>query len=183
VSDPSLQFRPYDPRDAAAVGRLHEVAIRETGVDPADIPGTEDLQSIEETYVESGGGFLVGTLPAESAQDGESDAGALATHDGRLVAMGGYLPNEAGHGDERDRPGAAELHRMRVAPAHQRRGYGQALLERLEAAAADAGFSLLLATTSTRQQAALSFYAANGYERVGASVEGEYELVHFEKGL
>ncbi|TQR22273.1 hypothetical protein C9J85_08780 [Haloferax sp. wsp5] len=44
------------------------------------------------------------------------------TFDGGLAAMGGFLPNDVGHADERTVPGAAELHRMRVAPSRQRRG-------------------------------------------------------------
>jgi hypothetical protein len=49
-----------------------------------------------------------------------------------LAAMGGCLPNEVGHADERSVPGAAERHRMRVAPSQQRRGDGGAVLDRLE---------------------------------------------------
>jgi GNAT superfamily N-acetyltransferase len=62
--------------------------------------------------------------------------------------MGGYVPNHAGRGDERDQPGAAELHRMRVAPSYQQNGYGRALFDELERRAAATGFETLLATTS-----------------------------------
>ena len=44
-------------------------------------------------------------------------------------------------------------------------------------------FETLLATTSTRQSAALDFYASRGYERAATSAAGAYELVHFEKEL
>lgn len=185
-----LSLRAYDPRDEAAVWALHEWAIRETGVDPGDVPGTDDLRSIESSYVDVGGAFVVGTLgPADAARVPASEpvAGesldALATHDGTLAAMGGYVPNRAGHDDERDRPGSAELHRMRVAPPYQRRGYGRALLAGLERRAAADGFPRVLATTSTRQAAAVEFYRARGYERAATSTAGAYELVHFEKEL
>lgn len=190
--DPNqLSLRSYDPRDAAAVWTLHEWAMAETGVDPSDIPGTDDLRSIRSSYVDPGGAFVVGIVDADPTQgDTPGDSGSasddiaeLATMDGTLVAMGGYLPNHAGHGDERDRPGAAELHRMRVAPPYQQRGYGRALLDELERRAAAAGFETLLATTSTRQSAALEFYQSRGYERTGTSAAGAYELVHFEKEL
>lgn len=169
--------------------------MKETGVDPADIPGTDDLRAIEASYFDSGGEFVVGVLdPKRSRTDrtirtdttGDSPSGpdeALTTHDGTLAAMGGYLPNQAGHSEERDRPGAAELHRMRVAPPYQRRGYGRALLGELERRANADGFETLLATTSTRQAAALEFYRAHGYERMARSTAGSYELVHFEKEL
>lgn len=184
MTAPRPTFRTYEAPDGEAVRHLHGVAIRETGVDPSDVPGTEDLRNVESVYLDNGGEFLVGVLPAETASVGSvADPEKVCTHDGVVVAMGGVLPNEAGHDDERDRPGAAELHRMRVAPSCQRQGYGRQLLEELEAAAVAAGFDLVLATTSTRQPAAVSFYADHGYERVGSSVEGEYELVHFEKEM
>lgn len=166
--------------------------MRETGVDPAAIPGTDDLRAIEASYVDTGGEFVVGILdpkqsPADRTDATEDPPGdpdeSLTTHDGTLVAMGGYLPNRAGHSEERDRPGTAELHRMRVAPSYQRRGYGRALLAELERRANAAGFGTLLATTSTRQTAALEFYRAHGYERTGRSTAGSYELVHFETEL
>lgn len=206
-----LSLRSYDPRDDDAVWALHEWAIGETGVDPSDVPGTDDLRSVEASYLDPGGEFLVGVVDADDAPDASvtgnavpdstapestaADSAApdstpptretaeLTTYDGTLAAMGGYVPSEAGRNDERDRPGAAELHRMRVAPPYQRRGYGRRLLDELERRASAAGFEALLATTSTRQAAALDFYADRGYERTGTSTAGAYELVHFEKEL
>lgn len=182
----TVSLRAYDPRDDDAIQALHQWAIAETGVDPADIPGTEDLQQIQASYLEPGGGFVVGTVPTSHRPDStpaEQKLTKLTTYDGTLVAMGGYLPNEVGHSDERDRPGAAELHRMRVAPPYQRHGFGRQLLDELEHRAATAGFELLLATTSTRQPAALEFYPEHGYEQVATSAVDSYELVHFEKEL
>jgi GNAT superfamily N-acetyltransferase len=176
---PSPQFRCYDERDADAVWDLHEWAMRASGTDPSDIPGTDDLRDVTGRYVESGGAFLVGTVDVASGGDRDLPT----TFDGAVVAMGGYLPNDVGHADERTVPGAAELHRMRVAPTHQRRGIGRALLHRLEAHAAENGFEILLATTAIRQAAAVEFYRQAGYEAVDRSMEGEYELVHFEKQL
>ena len=186
-----LSLRSYDTRDDDAIWSLHEWAIRETGVNPADVPGTRDLRTVETAYLETGGTFIVGTVDGENSQGdqlNEAEQSAytisdLTTYDGLLVAMGGILPNQAGHSDERDRPGAAELHRMRVAPTHQRRGYGKQILRELERRAAATGFETLLATTSTRQSAALEFYSEQGYEQTGTSTAGSYELVHFEKEL
>lgn len=124
----ALRLRRYDPRDADAVWTLHEWAMREAGVDPSDIPGTEDLRDVSGSYLDTGGEFLVGVVDGDA-----SDERPPATVDERVVAMGGLLPNEARHADERSVPGAAELHRMRVAPTHQRRGYGRRLLVALEA--------------------------------------------------
>lgn len=187
-----LSIRSYDSRDEAAVWTLHEWAMQDTGVDPADIPGTDDLRAIESSYLDVGGEFVVGIVDDATATRDRSHAtrtsaadppGRLTTRDGTLAAMGGYVPNRAGYGDERDRPGAAGLHRMRVAPPYQRRGYGRALLTELERRAKADGFGVVLATTSTRQTAALAFYEERGYERTATSTAGAYELVHFQKDL
>ena len=180
--DSDLHLRQYNQRDGTAVWRLHELAMEPTATDPADIPGTEDLRDVEGAYLETGGGFLVGVLPGVAADD-PAAGDAPAVHDGLLVAMGGVLPNEAGHEDERSVAGAAELHRMRVAPASQRRGYGRELLHALERWARNAGFDPLLATTARTQPAAVEFYREEGYEVAGESMEAGYELVHFEKSL
>lgn len=181
----NLRLRRYDDRDAAAVWELHELAMEPTATDPDDIPGTDDLRTIEGTYLDAGGEFLVGVLPdAETGATAENRVGpAPGVHDGVLVAMGGVLPNEAGHDDERAVAGAAELHRMRVAPASQREGYGRELLHALEEWAREAGFDPLLATTARTQPAAVEFYREEGYEAVGESTEAGYKLVHFEKSL
>ncbi|GCF14887.1 hypothetical protein Harman_28220 [Haloarcula mannanilytica] len=176
MTDP-IQFRPYDDRDADAVWALHEWAIRETGNDPSDIPGTADLENVEGRYLDTGGDFIVGVVP------NAADEQLPQTFDGGLAAMGGFLPNEVGHDDERTVPGAAELHRMRVAPSQQRRGYGRVLLHRLEQRVAAQGYELLLATTAQSQTAAVAFYRDEGYDEVARSRQGEYELVHFEKRL
>ncbi|WP_283402483.1 GNAT family N-acetyltransferase [Halorubrum sp. DM2] len=189
----TLRFRSYEPSDDDAVWELHQWAMRETGVDPSDVPGTDDLRAIQTTYIDPGGAFLVGiaeSAPENGYEEGEtaktaetSALDALTTHDGRVVAMGGFMPNDAGHADERDRSGAAELHRMRVAPPYQRQGFGRKLIAELERRATAAGFESILATTSTRQSAALSFYPDQGYEEVERSTAGEYELVHYERRL
>lgn len=185
----SIHFRRYDPRDSDAILALNEWALREVGANPDDIPGNEDLHDVTEAYLDTGGDFLVGVRPDDvghnDTQDEQPVPGerhdTLQTFDGLLVACGGFLPSEEGHEDERTVPGAAELHRMRVAPTTQGNGYGRALLAELERRAARAGFDPLLATTSLRQEAALSLYRSAGYTEVDRSTFGEYELVHFER--
>lgn len=180
----SLQFRGYDPRDADAVAHLDDWAMRAAGTDPADIPGHGDIERIGSAYLDAGGEFLVGVLEAAdtAAFDGaDRHRVTVETFDGLLVAMGGFLPNEDGYDDERTVAGAAELHRMRVAPPVQGRGYGTDLLRTLERRVAEAGFSRVLATTARRQERAIALYSGAGYERVDTATYGEYDLVHFEK--
>jgi ribosomal protein S18 acetylase RimI-like enzyme len=176
-----LRFRRYDPADAEAVLSLHRWALRDAGTDPADVPGTDDLQTVQVSYLDADGDFVVGIGSEGDSPDSSDGRKPPLTDDGPLVAMGGYLPSDEGYDDERSVSGAAELHRMRVAPTHQRRGYGQALLDELETRAVEAGFDLLLATTARRQQSAVEFYPSEGYREVDRTHHGEYELVHFEK--
>lgn len=178
-------FRRYDPRDAAAVVALDEWALGATETDPEDVPGREDVQDVEAAYLERGGDFVVGVLEegSLSAVENSAQVDTLETFDGFVVAMGGFLPNENGHEDERTVPGAAELHRMRVAPPVQGRGYGEKLLDVLETRVGAAGYDLLLATTARRQRKAARFYPEHGYEHVDESQMGPYELLHFEKAI
>jgi len=176
-----MTLRRYDARDADPVWDLHEWAMRAAGTDPDDIPGSDDLRRIGERYLDGGGDFLVGV--ADGLDTVEASRDCPETFDGSLVAMGGLLPSESGHDDERTVPGAAELHRMRVAPPAQGRGYGRELLAALETRAVELDFDRLLATTAQRQTAATRFYPAAGYAEVERSIHGEYELVHFEKEL
>ena len=173
-----MRLRRYRDGDADAVWTLHERALADAGTDPADVPGTEDLRDVRAAYLEAGGEFLVGLL-----SEAEAAEAVPRVADGALAAMGGFLPNEAGHDDERSVAGAAELHRMRVAPAHQREGHGRRLLAALEERAREAGFERLLATTAARQRASTRFYPAEGYTETGRSTHGGYELLHFEKAL
>lgn len=176
-------FRRFRPSDSEAIRHLDRWALSETETDPDDIPGREDLQDVEANYVATGGDFVVGVVPDDGGVDtigGEPD---LGTADGLVVAMGGYLPNDDGHADERSVSGAAELHRMRIAPPLQGEGLGKRLLVELEERAQAAGFDRLLATTATRQPRALAFYPSQGYERVDTSTWEDYDLVHFEKEL
>lgn len=178
-----LRFRRYRAADAEAVWTLHERAMADAGTDPSDIPGTDDLRSVETDYIEAGGEFLVGVGDTGTGEGAGTEG--LETTDGTVVAMGGYVPTTDGRADERAVAGrsVAELHRMRVAPARQREGHGRALLAALEDRASAAGFERLLATTAARQTAAVRFYPAAGYEPAGSSTHGEYELRHFEKEL
>lgn len=175
-----LRCRPFEPRDASAVRRVDELALAETETNPDDIPGNDDLADVEASYRDAGGEFFVGVV--DDADEFRS-AEDVATHDGYVVAIGGYLPSETGYADERRVAGAAELHRMRVHPAAQGRGYGRDLLAKIESRITAAGFDPILATTARRQRKAIGFYPSAGYEQVGESTMGEYELVHFEKRI
>lgn len=140
-----LAVRRYRPVDEAAVKRLHAAAMRDAGAftEDADDP---DLDAVAETYLD-GGEFVVGLL------------------EGEVVAMGAYRPLDGDaaslHGDVPEP--AAELKRMRVVPAHQRRGFGQRVYDELEDRAREAGFRALVLDTLPTLTAAQRFYEANGF--------------------
>ncbi|WEL16825.1 Acetyltransferase (GNAT) family [Halorhabdus sp. SVX81] len=147
--------RRFQPGDGPDVRRVHRAALRAAGTDPDDVPGNQDLRWIEETYLRSGGEFLV------------------AERDGRVVACGGLLVEGE----------TAELMRIAVDPAHQRAGYGTAILDGLEATAAERGCARIVLTTADRQAAAKQFYPDRGYERRDERRVNGYELIEFEKSL
>lgn len=156
------RLRRYRPSDRAAVLALHERALRAAGTDPTDVPGADDLRRIPEAYLD-GGEFLV--VEDGGDRDDRRDCG--------IVAMGGLRV---------DGP-VGTCYRMRVAPERQREGLGSLVLDGLERAARDRGVERIELTTAARQRAAMAFYPARGYERVGRRSEGDYELVEFAKAL
>ncbi|WP_255194797.1 GNAT family N-acetyltransferase [Halorarius litoreus] len=140
-----LVVRRYRPEDASAVKRLHAAAMRDAGTFTEGVDDA-DLDAVEEMYL-SDGEFLVGAVDSD------------------LVAMGAYRPLDGGTEPLfEDLPDAtAELKRMRVAPDHQRRGFGKRVYDELEDRAREAGFRTLVLDTTPAQTAAQRFYEANGF--------------------
>ena len=151
-----LTFRRYRSGDREQVWRLHNQALEVVGAHRGNGPWDEDLKSIEDVYLGSGGEFLVGE------------------YDGRVVAMGAL---------RRVNPTTARIARMRVQPELQRRGIGRALLERLEARAMAEGVKRLQLDTTARQEAAQRLYESNGYEKVGEKHEGGFRVYEYRKDL
>ena len=116
----------------------------------------EDVASIAAAYLEDGGEFLVGIC------------------DGRLIAMGAlHHVTDA----------VAELNRMRVHPGFQRRGFGRAILARLEQRAAELGYKQLRLDTAVTLTAAQQFYRSASYRAVARGQLAGAEVVYFEKPL
>ncbi len=154
-----LTIRPFEPRDVEAVIELHHLGLTQTGVDAGPGPWDNDLASadaISATYANAGGEFAVGLIQ------------------GRMVAMGAIKPQDAGR---------AEIKRMRVHPDSQGRGYGQAILDHLEASAVKRGVRVLCLDTTTLQDAAIRLYSRNGYVESGRATQGDFRVITFEKRL
>ena len=61
---------------------------------------------------------------------------------------------------------AAEIKRMYVVPAAQRRGFARAMLAHLETTARDAGADVLVLETGKEQPEAIALYESSGYTPV-----------------
>jgi len=136
-------LRRYTSSDQEAVEHLHVSAMRQTGAYLGRGLWDDDVYAIEEAYLENGGEFLIGEC------------------DGLLVAMGAL---------KRTGPQRAEIKRMRVSPQYQGRGYGQRILEELEARARALGYQILHLDTSLLQIPAQKLYEKNGFRAVGRDI-------------
>ena len=135
-----FSLRRYTPADQEAVEHLHIFAIQQTGAYLGRGPWDDDIYAIEEVYLKNQGEFLIGEC------------------DGLFVAMGALKHTS---------PQRAEIKRMRVYPEYQGRGYGQLILDELEARARALGYHTLHLDTSILQIPAQRLYEKNGFREVG----------------
>ena len=169
-----LRIRRFRSADAARVRDLHEAAMRDVGAYVEGVPD-EDLEAVTETYLETGGEFLVGERESE----------------GRIVAMGAFRPVDESEFVAQllpDLPDATvELTRMRVDPDYQRRGYGRRIAAELERRARDRGVQCVVLDTRPSQTAARGLYESLGYEEAARErIEGfdePFDLHVYRKSL
>ncbi|HEX4204590.1 MAG TPA: GNAT family N-acetyltransferase [Ktedonobacteraceae bacterium] len=152
-----MEIRQYQQEDHDAVWALHNLALQKTGAHLGNGHWDDDLHRIEQVYLKNQGEFLVGVC-------GD-----------RIIAMGALRKTT----HER-----AEMKRIRVHPDFQGHGFGQMILEALEARAVTLGYSALHLDTSTLQIAAQHLYRKNGYRQLETTriVQG-ITLIFFEKSI
>jgi GNAT superfamily N-acetyltransferase len=165
----SLTLRKYRPADRERVLAVHEAALRDEGIYVEGAP-EPDLDDIVAAYPDQGGVFLVGTV------------------DGRVVGTGAIRPAQEYITEFLDvDEDTAEVKRMRVAPAHQGRGYGRRIYEALEARARDRGFDELVLDTMSTLEAARRLYESEGFEFVRRERFNDraepFELLFYRKRL
>lgn len=152
----TFELRRFRGDDAEALWRLHDAALEDADVHGGRGPWEDDLRDIPATYIDPGGDFLVGLAGEE------------------LVGMGGLLRRSAEE---------AEVKRMRVHPAFQRRGLGGLILEELEARARALDYRALLLDTTSKQIAAQRLYESAGYEETGQRQTGRFLFIDYVKKL
>ncbi|MBD2100175.1 GNAT family N-acetyltransferase [Leptolyngbya sp. FACHB-261] len=150
-----LFLRQYQRSDHSAVCVLHNLALSQVGANAGPGPWNDDLDQIEETYLQKGD-FVVGFI------------------DTQLVAMGALRPTS---------PARAEIKRMRIHPDYQRRGFGQQVLNHLEQKARTLGYKVLHLDTTDRQAAAQQFYMKNGYLEVERKEWKGMTMIFYEKNF
>jgi ribosomal protein S18 acetylase RimI-like enzyme len=155
----TFQIRRYVSSDHPAIWELH---MRALGAAGAAAEGAEaerfdaDFRDIEHVYLHNRGEFLVGLC------------------DNRIVAMGAL---------KRLNATAAEITRMRVHPDYWRRGFGRAVLDRLQVRAIELGYQELWLDTTLQQIAAQQLYLKNGFREFRRFPVGAFEVILFEKDL
>jgi putative acetyltransferase len=126
---------------------------------------------------------LAARYPEEAADaalpddvDGPRGAFVIAWLDGQPAGCGALRPLS---------PGVAEVKRMYVEPALRGRGIARIVLERLEAAACELGYSSVWLETGIRQPEAIRLYERAGYHRIPCygTYAGSALSVCFEKHI
>ena len=149
-------IREYLPGDKEQVLNLQRIAMEKIGVYRLEPHWNEDLDTIETTYGEGKGVFLVGTI-------GD-----------RIVAMGALKKTGAAE---------AEIRRMRVMPGIQGRGLGKEIYKVLEQRAITWGIKHLRLETSTQQENAKKLYQAVGFNETARKIIAGFDCIIYEKKL
>lgn len=130
---------------------------------------------MEDIYLRNNGEFLVGELDRRIVAMGGLRRADLIPG-GHARAFGGYAPGNP-------TLDTAEMVRLRVLPAVQRRGYGTALVQALEERAAEYGYRILRADTTERQTPALALYRNFGWTETRRESIGGIVNIYIEKPL
>ena len=151
-----MRLMRYDAKFSDSILALHRSAIEGFALGMSQLQDEADLMTIEVTYLDSGGEFLLGFI------------------DDQLIAMGGF---------KRLSGSRAELKRMRIQRDCQGLGYGSIILRELESRALEAGVHTVCLETAKRRSLTLAFYIKHGYREEGVGFYGSVETVKFSKPL
>ncbi|TQM67933.1 ribosomal protein S18 acetylase RimI-like enzyme [Actinomadura hallensis] len=171
-----LRLRRYRAADHGTVLALHREGLAQVGLRPGDgVYYDHDFFRMEDIYLRNDGEFLVGELDGDIVAMGGLRRADLVPG-GRARAFGGYAPGTPALD-------AAEMVRLRVRPAVQRRGYGSAVVQALEERAKEYGYRVLRGDTTELQAPALSLYRKFGWTETRRETIGGIVNIYIEKHL
>ncbi len=171
-----LRLRRYRAADHGTVLALHREGLAQVGLRPGDgVYYDHDFFRMEDIYLRNDGEFLVGELDGDIVAMGGLRRADLVPG-GRARAFGGYVPGTPALD-------AAEMVRLRVRPAVQRRGYGSAVVQALEERAKEYGYRVLRGDTTELQAPALSLYRKFGWTETRRETIGGIVNIYIEKHL
>jgi len=171
-----LRLRRYRAAEHGTVLALHREGLAQVGLRPGDgVYYDHDFFRMEDVYLRNDGEFLVGELDGDIVAMGGLRRADLIPG-GRARAFGGYAPGTPALD-------AAEMVRLRVRPAVQRRGYGSAVVQALEERAMEYGYRVLRGDTTELQAPALALYRKFGWTETRRETIGGIVNVYIEKHL
>jgi ribosomal protein S18 acetylase RimI-like enzyme len=151
-----IKIRHYQPQDNAVVKALHYAGLAQFGAKADPFHHDDDLDDIENEYINNKGDFIVGILKNE------------------IVAMGAIhqLSDQRG-----------EIKRIRVRQDCQRRGYGQTILLKLMEIAERLGYTEIQLDSVSYNTPARHLFEKNGFRETHYKNIGTYNIVFYEKNL
>jgi ribosomal protein S18 acetylase RimI-like enzyme len=149
-------IRRYRYSDFEGVIKLNQLGLIQMGVSQDRPDLDEDLNNIDGIYLKSKGEFLI------------------VKHHRKVIGMGA-LQNVDNY--------TAVIKRMRVHPDFQRKGYGQAILDKLTHKAKELGYKSLRLDTLSSNVLAQQLYKKNDFIEYKREIRHGFERVYFEKEL
>jgi GNAT superfamily N-acetyltransferase len=102
----------------------------------------------------------------ENVEMTRATGGEFDPPDGLLIVLVDGTETAAGGGFRRHDPDTCEVKRMWTNPSYRRRGLATRVLEALETAAWDVGYTRVVLETGPRQPEAEELYVCRGYDRI-----------------
>lgn len=140
-----------EPYDGSAASLLVQALLEDLNDRYADIDDPDDPDEAGDEE------YLAEVTPALAAHP--HGTFLVAWIDGEPVGCGALKPLDTD-------PSIGEIKRMYTAPNARRRGVSRAILERLEAIAAELGYQRLQLETGTAQPEAVRLYESHGWHRI-----------------
>ncbi|MEB3160554.1 MAG: GNAT family N-acetyltransferase [Synechocystis sp.] len=138
ISYADFLIRDWQPGDRHSAANVIRAVLTEYGLPWQPDGADRDVIAVEEYYLQTGGTFWV------------------IDHQGTLVGTSGYYPIQR-------EANAVEIRKMYLLPTARRQGLGAFLLQHLETAIANQGFTAIWIETASILKEAVQLYESRGY--------------------